>query len=89
MKKKPRKPKRLFKHRERVPLPPQVEQLRDAHKVIDSNQSYRLMLPDGSIFESTGAEMIATADAYVALADAQKAGDERSIRKALERIAKI
>ena len=43
-------------------------------------------MPDGSTFTTTGAEMIETADAYIALADAQQAANKRGMVKALARI---
>jgi hypothetical protein len=67
-------------------IPPAADKLRDAHKVIDPNRTYAIEMPDGSVHESTGAELIATADDFTALVDAQRAGNERGMRKAVEKI---
>jgi hypothetical protein len=68
------------------PIPPEVDMLRAAVKAIDPYQVYELVMPDGTVFRTTGAEMIETADAYIALADAQRAANKRGMVKALVRI---
>jgi len=45
-------------------IPPGADRLRDAHKTIDPRRTYRITMPDGSTFTTTGAEMIETADAF-------------------------
>ena len=47
-------------------IPPGADRLRDAHKTIDPRRTYRITMPDGSTFTTTGAEMIETADAFTA-----------------------
>ena len=68
------------------PIPPEVDMLRRAVKIIDPYRTYQLAMPDGSTFTTTGAEMIETADAYIALDDAQRAANWRGMVKALARI---
>ena len=67
-------------------IPPEIEKLRDARKVIDPAQMYRLRMPDGSIVSTTGAELLETAAAAVAVADADRAGDDEAMRQALARL---
>jgi hypothetical protein len=63
-------PRRLFRSRRAAraamraaigPEPPQVQQLRDAVKVIDPKASYSFETPDGQVVTSTGAELLETA----------------------------
>ena len=68
------------------PVPPGADRLRRARGVIDPNAVYRAILPDGQVISQTGAAMIETADAFVALADAQEAGDEEALRQAVLRL---
>jgi hypothetical protein len=63
-----------------------IEPLRGASKVIDPETIYRLKMPDGSIFKTTGAELLETAAASVALADADRAGDDDGMIRALKRL---
>ena len=69
------------------PIPEGLERLRDAGNAIDAAATFRLALPDGSVLEVTGAELIATAGTLVSLADAQRVGDESGIRRAVERLS--
>lgn len=82
-------PGRKPSERRAAPIPPEADRLRDAHKVIDPHQTFEMAMPDGSTFTTTGAEMIETADAFLALVDAQRAGNKRGMVKALERIASL
>jgi hypothetical protein len=68
------------------PIPPGLDELRKARSVVDPARTYRMRMPDGSIFETTGTEMLASADAFVAMADAQLAGDLDGMRRAASRI---
>lgn len=79
-------PRRIFKCRRAPKAPPEVEKLRDAHKVINPKQTYRIQATDGTLMEFTGAELIETADNAAALVDAMKAGDERAQKRAAKRI---
>jgi len=67
-------------------IPPEIETLRDARTVIDPARTYRLQMPDGSTFSATGAELLETAAAAVAVADADRAGDDEAMRQALARL---
>ena len=71
------------------PIPPKADLLRDAHKYIDPHHVYALEMPDRSFLTITGADLIQTADAITALVDAHRAGDRRSIARALTRIAEL
>jgi hypothetical protein len=65
------------------PIPThQIEQLRAALARIDPDASYSLKTPDGQVISSKGAELIKTARACVALADAHRSGDEAALRRA-------
>ena len=67
-------------------IPPGAELLREAPKVIDPAKTYRLRMPDGELFESSGADLLETAAAFLALADADRARDDDAIRRAVARI---
>lgn len=68
------------------PIPPEVDLLRAAVRRIDPGQVYELCYPDGSTFRTSGREMIKTAQAYLALADAQQAGNKRGMARAIAKI---
>lgn len=85
-----KKPKRLFRNRPALPpmppIPPEAEKLRHARDVIDPDRIYEMEMPDGKIMRTSGRELLATSDNMLALVDAQKAGDEEAIRKAVKKI---
>jgi hypothetical protein len=81
-----KKPTRLFRRPELPEIPPEADKLREAHRVIDPERIYCLELPDGSLGRWTGEQLLETARNMVALIDAQRAGDERGMRDAVERI---
>lgn len=74
------------RRRRLLDVQPEVDKLRNAHKVVDPAKTYSVRLPDGSIFQATGAELLETADATVAVADAQLAGDIDASVRALRRL---
>jgi hypothetical protein len=83
------KPRRLFGTKRKPPMPPippGAEKLRDVDKAVDPDRVYVLQLPDGTISRYTGKQMIESAHALADLVDAQKAGDEGAIFRALRRI---
>ncbi len=80
------KPRRMFKQNPMPTIPAGADQLRDARKAVDPFRTYRMRMPDGEVMEVDGADLIRDVDAMVALVDAQRAGDEAGIRRALERI---
>jgi hypothetical protein len=59
-----------------------VEKLRQARERLDPFATYRGRMPDGTLVEMTGAEMIADAEAYVAVADAIRRGEDPQVVKA-------
>jgi hypothetical protein len=65
------------------PIPPHADRLRDVRKVIKPDEVYQVELPGGGAYVVTGAELIASADHMIALVDAQRAGDEAGIRRAV------
>lgn len=69
-----------------VPMPPEIEKLRNARKVIDLTRTYHMRMPDGTIFSATGEELLETAEAFLDLADACKTNDYNAIRDAIERL---
>ena len=77
------------KRRDRAgpPIPPRAGELRHARRFIDPAESFLLKMPDGSFFSATGAELLATADMFTSLIDAQRSGDVKRIRRALIRIS--
>jgi hypothetical protein len=86
-------PRRLFKDRPGMPdpMPPDVagsvDKLRKARESIDPFRTYRLAMPGGGVFEATGADLIAHAEATASLADAIRRGeDPRVIRAAFDRL---
>jgi hypothetical protein len=70
-------------------IPPEVEQLRNVRRVVCPWKTYSMTLPDGRTFSSTGADMIAQADAMVALADADKRHDRDGMNRALSTLARM
>lgn len=66
----------------------EIEKLRNvaAGGKIDPNRKYRLDLGDGEIMEWSGAELIETAEATVAFADAEKRGDKAAMMAAMKRM---
>jgi hypothetical protein len=84
-----RKPKRLFRTRSPSPDFPSadVATLRRARGTLDPFRTYRLRMPDGSTFETTGADMIATGEAMAGLLESINRGDDpRVIMAAFERL---
>jgi hypothetical protein len=80
-------PKRLFRDRRGIPpIPPGVEQLRAAAGSIDPERFYSAMMPDGTEMVMKGSAMLKTAGLLVALADADAAGDDEAIVRAVEAI---
>jgi hypothetical protein len=79
---KPQRPKRLFRQRPAPDAEPPkfpaelVEKLKKAREAIDPFQTYRMQLPGGGVYEVTGAELIATAESSVALAESIHRGDD-------------
>jgi hypothetical protein len=76
-----RGPKRLFKARPAAPeftpeMAADMEKLRRARQVIDPFRTYRMRMPDGGVFEATGADLIATGEATTALIDSIHRGDD-------------
>lgn len=69
--------------------PPEIERLRDAAKVIDPGQTYALEMPDGTVFRAKGSDLLREARLMVALADADAAGDEPAMRRAIEALENI
>ena len=57
------------------PVPPGADDLRRVRRIIDPRAVYRAILPDGQVISQTGAAMIETADAFLAVTDAQEAWD--------------
>jgi hypothetical protein len=66
----------------------EIEQLRKALKpgAIDPKRVYRMDLGNGNIMQWTGAELLASATAFIQLADCEKKGDPEGMRRALEKI---
>lgn len=85
-----KKPRHRFRRPAREPDPKlcrQVDRLRSSRATIDPFEVFRYGLPDGSIVEVTGAELIATAEAAVSLFDAIRRGDSaRVVAAALARL---
>jgi hypothetical protein len=85
-----KKPRRLFRNRPDAPpeFPSErVAQLERARDFVDPFQTYRMELPDGSIFETTGAELIATAEAAASLARSiERRDDPRVIAAGFDRL---
>jgi hypothetical protein len=53
---------------------------------IDPTRKYRIDIGNGQIMECTGAELIETAEATVAFADAEKRGDKAAMLAAMKRL---
>lgn len=66
----------------------EIETLRDVATSgkIDPKRIYRLDLGNGEIMEWTGAELVETAEAAVAFADAEKRGDKAAMMAAMKRM---
>jgi len=66
----------------------QIEKLRDvaASGKIEIKRKYRIDIGNGQIMECTGAELIETAEATVAFADAHKRGDRAAMTAAMKRM---
>jgi hypothetical protein len=83
----PRPPRRLLRKNRKaaapkiLPLPP-VDRLRRAVEAINPAARYRHVLPDGQVFEATGAELLETAGMMLAMADARESGDQAAFAKA-------
>jgi hypothetical protein len=84
----PRQPRRLFRDRPRTPEADvsRLDQLRKVRDLVNPFENYRFQLPDGGHFATTGADLIATAEAMVSLVDATAEGDDRVSLAALERL---
>jgi hypothetical protein len=52
-----------------------IATLREVRAHVDPFRTYAMQLPDGTVIASAGADMIATAEASVALADAIERGE--------------
>lgn len=65
-----------------------IEKLRDVvtSGKINPKRIYRLDVGNGEIMEWTGAQLIETAEAAVAFADAEKRGDKEAMMAAMDRI---
>jgi hypothetical protein len=66
----------------------QIEALRNAvaSGKIEPLKEYRFDLGNGEIMSFTGTQLLETANAFVAFADAEKRGDAKAMRKAMKRI---
>jgi len=66
----------------------EIEQLRNAATSgkINPSQTYRMDMGNGKIMEWTGAQLLETANAAVAFADAQKRGDKTAMSEAMKRM---
>jgi hypothetical protein len=69
-------------------MEPHLAELRKSREVIDLSRTYRVEMPDGRIREMAGAELIATSEATVAVADAIRDDDPRAIEAAFERLGR-
>ena len=58
------------------PIPPRVADLHRVRHTIDPGAVYTVNLGNGQVLSSTGAELLATANALLALVNAQEAGDQ-------------
>ena len=91
-----KKPTRMFRSRskpdESMPeLTPELgaylEEFRKARETINPFHIYRLQMPDGTIIEAAGADLIATAEALVSVFDSTERGDDpRVTLAAFERL---
>lgn len=73
------------------PPPEAIEGLRRALELgaIDPKRVYRCDVGDGQVFEWTGAQLLETAVAFLALLDANEREDDQAVIKALDRINRI
>jgi hypothetical protein len=69
--------------------PPELEQLRLAHKYIDPKGIYLVDYPDGTKLAIPGSVLLQIADETVAVADAVQAGDPAAILAAVERFNEL
>lgn len=69
----------------------QIEVLRTVAESgkIDPKRKYRMDMGNGQILEFTGAELIETAEATVAFADAEKRGDKAAMIAAMKRMGMV
>lgn len=71
------------------------QMMKDAKKLakvrsfIDEKQSYRFRMPDGTVVEFSGAELIRTGEAFAELLEAGNSGDNERMLAALQRVAAI
>jgi|GEM_PF-5748027 len=71
------------------------QMMKDAKKLakvrsfIDEKQSYRFRMPDGTVVEFSGAELIRTGEAFAELLEAGNSGDSERMLAALQRVAAI
>jgi hypothetical protein len=88
---KPRRLQRLFRHRpsrdsepDKLPEFPAelINKLKLARERIDPFQTFRMPMPDGSVHEVTGADLIALGEAQVSLAEAVNRGEDVQVLKA-------
>lgn len=67
------------------PVPPGAETLRSARDVIDPDQIYQFVMPDGTLFVTQGADLLETSDATIAVLDAIETGETEVLRAAFDR----
>jgi hypothetical protein len=60
-----------------------LDLMRRVRQVVDPSRNYRETMPDGRIFEIKGADLIAIADAIVAVQDAVDRGEPAEVVEAL------
>jgi hypothetical protein len=76
-------------------MKPPEQMMKDANKLakvrsfIDEKQSYRFRMPDGTVVEFSGAELIRTGEAFAELLEAGNSGDNERMLAALQRVAAI
>ena len=66
-----------------------AKKLVQVRKFIDSKQTYRFQMPDGSIIEYSGEQLIQTGEAFAELVQAGNSGDDNKMRAALQKIAEL
>jgi hypothetical protein len=63
-----------------------AEKFKLARSRIDPFRTYRLAMPDGTVFEAEGADMIKDADNMAALIEANKRNDYEGFERVMKRI---
>jgi hypothetical protein len=66
-----------------------IEKLRSARRVVPPWAHYAMQMPDGSVFHTSGAALIQTAEAFTALDDARRRGDAEGMRQAVRKLNNI